>query len=163
MPNNGEKENNISKNQLICDIVNNTHKFPLRVFKEHYIYFRKSCMTNVLIPSTFTARVCEFPNLEEELKKPSALLTIVLDGYDDFIKKQANKFQTFLSNCLIIPYQNLQKKKTRETTSSFTQGMSSLCPAASIIGLKNIITTSQDCKFYWNGKILPLYMKKLPK
>ena len=25
MPNNGEKENNIPKNQLICDIVNNTH------------------------------------------------------------------------------------------------------------------------------------------
>ena len=37
MPNNGEKENNISKNQLI---VNNTHKFPLGVFEEHYIYFR---------------------------------------------------------------------------------------------------------------------------
>ena len=107
MPNNGEKENNISKNQLICDIVNNTHKFPLRVFEEHYIYFRKPCMTNVIIPSIFTERVCEFPNHEEELKKPSSLLTIVLDGYDDFIKKQANKFQTFLSNCLIIPYQNV--------------------------------------------------------
>ena len=99
MPNNGEKENNISKNQLICDIVNNTHKFPFRVFEEHYIYFRKSCMSNAIIPSIFTERVCEFPSLQEELIKLSSLLTIVLDGYDDFIKKQANKFQTFLSNC----------------------------------------------------------------
>ena len=99
MPNNGEKENNISKNQLICDIVNNTHKFPFRVFEEHYIYFRKPCMSNAIIPSIFTERVCEFPSLQEELKKPSSLLTIVLDGYDDFIKKQANKFHTFLSNC----------------------------------------------------------------
>ena len=88
MPNNGEKENNISKNRLICDIVNNTHKFPLEVFEEHYIYFRKPCMPNAKIPSIFTERVCKFPSLEEEeLKKPSSLLTIVLDGYDDFIKK----------------------------------------------------------------------------
>ena len=57
MPNNGEKENNISKNQLICDIVNNTHKFPFRVFEEHYIYFRKPCMSNAIIPSIFTERV----------------------------------------------------------------------------------------------------------
>ena len=49
MPNNGEKENNISKNQLICDIVNNTHKFPLRVFEEHYINFRNPYMTHVRI------------------------------------------------------------------------------------------------------------------
>ena len=34
MPNNGEKENNISKNQLKCDIVNNTHKFPLDIAEE---------------------------------------------------------------------------------------------------------------------------------
>ena len=61
MPNNGEKENNISKNQLICDIVNNTHKFPFGVFEEHYIYFRKPCMSNAIIPSIFTERVCEFP------------------------------------------------------------------------------------------------------
>ena len=47
----------------------------------------------------FTERVCKFPHLQEELKKPSSLLTIVLDGYDDFIKKQANKFHNFLSNC----------------------------------------------------------------
>ena len=99
MPNNGEKENNISKNQLICDIVNNTHKFPFGVFEEHYIYFRKPCMSNAIIPSIFTERVCKFPSLQEELKKPSSLLTIVLDGYDDFIKKQANKFHIFLSNC----------------------------------------------------------------
>ena len=99
IPNNGEKENNISKNQLICDIFNNTHKFPFRVFEEHYIYFRKPCMSNAIIPSIFTEKVCEFPRLQEELKKPSSLLTIVLDGYDDFIKKQANKFHTFLSNC----------------------------------------------------------------
>ena len=83
MPNNGEKENNISKNQLICDIFNNTHKFPLRVFEEHYIYFRNPDMTHAIIPSIFTERVCEFPSLEEELKRPSSLLTIVLDGYDD--------------------------------------------------------------------------------
>ena len=56
-------------------------------------------MSNAIIPSIFTERVCEFPSLQEELKKPSSLLTIVLDGYYDFIKKQANKFQTFLSNC----------------------------------------------------------------
>ena len=99
MPNNGEKENNISKNQLICDIVNNTHKFPFRVFEEYYIYFRKPCMSNAIIRSIFTERVCKFPRLQEELKKPSSLLTIVLDGYDDVIKKQANKFHTFLSNC----------------------------------------------------------------
>ena len=91
MPNNGEKENNISKNQLICDIVNNTHKFPFEVFEEHNIYFRKPCMRNAIIPSIFTERVCKFPHLQEELKKPSSLLTIVLDGYDDFIKnKQIN-------------------------------------------------------------------------
>ena len=53
---------------LICDIVNNTHKLPLRVFEEHYTYFRKPCMTNVIIPSIFIERVCEFPNIEEELK-----------------------------------------------------------------------------------------------
>ena len=87
MPNNGEKENNISKTWLICDIVNNTHKFPFGVFEEHYIYFRKPCMSNAIIPSIFTERVCEFSSLQEELKKPSPLLTIVLDGYDDFIKK----------------------------------------------------------------------------
>ena len=96
MPNNGEKENNISKNHLICDIVNNTHKFPL--FIENYIYFRNPYMTHAIIPSIFTERVCEFPSLEEELKKPSSLLTIVLDVYDDLIKKQAKKFQSFLSN-----------------------------------------------------------------
>ena len=56
-------------------------------------------MSNAIMPSIFTERVCEFPSLQEELKKPSSLLTIVLDGYDDFIKKQANKFQIFLSNC----------------------------------------------------------------
>ena len=98
MPNNGEKEKNISKNLLICDIVNNTHKFPLGVFEEHYIYFRNPYMTHAIIPSIFTERVCEFPSLEEELKKPLSLLTIVLDRYDDLIKKQANKFQSFLSN-----------------------------------------------------------------
>ena len=54
MPNNGEKENNISKNQLICDIDNNTQKFPFRVFEEQYIYFRKPCMSNAIIPSIFT-------------------------------------------------------------------------------------------------------------
>ena len=70
MPNNGE-ENNISKNQLIRDIVNNTHKFPL-VFEEHYIYFRNPHMTHAIIPSIFTERVCGFPSLEEELKKPSS-------------------------------------------------------------------------------------------
>ena len=89
MPNNGVKENNISKNWLICNIANNTHKFPVGVFEEHYIYFRKPWMSNAIIPSIFTERVCEFPSLQEELKKPSSLLTIVLDGYDDFIKKQA--------------------------------------------------------------------------
>ena len=99
MPNNGEKENNISKNQLIFDIVNNTHKFPLQVFEEYYIYFRNPYMNHAKIPSIFTEKVCEFPSLEEELEKPSSLLTIVLDGYDDLIKKQANKFQSFLSNC----------------------------------------------------------------
>ena len=99
MPNNGEKKNNISKNQLMCDIVDNTHKFPLRGFEEHYIYFRNPYMSHAIIPSIFTEKVCEFPGLEEELKKPSFLLTIVLDGYDDLIKKQANKFQSFLSNC----------------------------------------------------------------
>ena len=87
MPNNGEKENNTSKNQLICDIVNNTHKFPFGVFEEHYIYFREPCMSNAIIPLIFTERVCKFPHLQEELKKP------------DFIKKQANKFHNFLSNC----------------------------------------------------------------
>ena len=97
MPNNGEKENNISKNQLICDIVNNTHKFPFGVFEEHYIYFRKPCMSNAIIPSIFTERVCEFLSLQEELKKPSSLLTIVLDGYDDFIKKNKQINFTFLS------------------------------------------------------------------
>ena len=56
-------------------------------------------MSNAIIPSIFTERVCEFPSLQEELKRPSSLLTIVLDGYDNFIKEQANKFQTFLSNC----------------------------------------------------------------
>ena len=68
------------------------------MFEEHYIYFRKPCMSNAIIPSIFTERVCEFPSLQEELKKPSSLLTIVLDGYN-FIKKQANKFQTLLNNC----------------------------------------------------------------
>ena len=87
MPNSGEKENNSSKNQLICDIVNNTHKFPLRVFEEHYIYFRNPYMTHAIIPSIFSEKVCEFPSLEEELKKPLSLLTIVLDGYDDLNKK----------------------------------------------------------------------------
>ena len=100
MPNNGEKKNNISKNQLICDIVNNTHKFPLQVFEEHYIYFRNPYITHAIMSSIFIERVCEFPSLEEELKRPSSLLTIVLDGYDDLIKKQANKFQSFFSNCL---------------------------------------------------------------
>ena len=52
---------------------------------------------------------------------------------------------------------------TQETTSSFTWGMSSSCPAASIIELKNIIETLTDCKLYWEGKNLPLYMKKLSK
>ena len=85
MPNNGEKENNISKNQLICDIVNNTHKFPLRVFEEHHIYFRNPYMTHAITPSIFTEKVCEFPSLEDKLKKPLSLLTIVLDGYDDLI------------------------------------------------------------------------------
>ena len=99
MSNNGEKENNISKNQLICNIVNNTHKFPLRVFEEHYIYFGNPYMSHAIIPSIFTVKVCEFLRLEEELKKPSSLLTIVLDRYDDLIKKQANKFQSFFSNC----------------------------------------------------------------
>ena len=99
MPNNSEKKNNISKNWLICDIVKNTHNFPFRVFEEHYNYFRKPCMSNAIIPSIFIERVCELPRLQEELKKPSSLLTIVLDGYDNFIKKQANKFQTFLGNC----------------------------------------------------------------
>ena len=99
MPNNGEKENNIFKNQLICDIVSNTHKFPFKVSEEHHIYFRKPCMNNAIIPSIFTERVCEFPSLQEELKKLSSLLTIVLAGYDDLIKTQANKFHTFLSNC----------------------------------------------------------------
>ena len=56
-------------------------------------------MTHAIIPSIFTEKVCEFPSLEEELKKPLSLLTIVSDGYDDLIKKQANKFQSFLSNC----------------------------------------------------------------
>ena len=56
-------------------------------------------MSNAIIPSIFTERVCKFPRLQEELKNPSSFLTIVLDGYDDFIKKQANKFHTFLSNC----------------------------------------------------------------
>ena len=55
-------------------------------------------MTHVIIPSIFTERVCEFPSLGDELKKPSSLVTIVLDGYD-LIKKQAHKFQSFLSNC----------------------------------------------------------------
>ena len=67
------------RNKLICDIVNNIHKFPFGMFEEHYIYFRKPCMSNAIIPSIFTERV--------------------LDGYDDFIKNQANKFHTFLSNC----------------------------------------------------------------
>ena len=56
-------------------------------------------MGHAIIPSIFTEKICEFPHLEEELKKPSSLLTILLDGYDDLIKKQANKFQSFLSNC----------------------------------------------------------------
>ena len=85
MPNNGEKENNISKSQLICDIVNNTHKFPLRVFEEHYIYFRSQYMTHAIIPSIFTERVCKFPSLEEELKKPLSLLTMVLDKFQSFL------------------------------------------------------------------------------
>ena len=67
MPNNGAKKNNISKNQLTFDIVNNTHKFTLRVFEEHYIYFRNPYMTHAIIPSIFTEKVCEFPSLEEEL------------------------------------------------------------------------------------------------
>ena len=180
MPNNVEKENNISKNWLICDIVNKTHKFSFEVFEEHYIYFRKPCMSNAIIPSIFTERVCEFPGLQEEMKKPSSLLTIVLDGYDNFIKKQTNKLQTFLSNCFnkmghkvqiiiikceVFDYPILKsvKNMTQETTSSFTQGMSSSCPVASIIGLKNIIETSKDCKLYWEGKNSPLYMKKLSK
>ena len=179
MPDNGEKENNISKNQLICDIVNNTHKFSLGVFKEHYIYFRNLYMTHAIIPSIFTEKVCEFPSLEEELKKSSSLLTIVLDGYDDLIKKQANKFQSFLSNyfnklghkvqiiiikCEVLDYPipKSVRKDTRNTL-SFIMGMSSLCPAVFIIGLKNITETSKDCKLYWDGKISPLYMKKLPK
>ena len=179
MPNNGEKENNISKNQLVCDIVNNTHKFPFGVFEQHYIYFRKPCMSNAIIPSTFTERVCEFCSLQEELKKPSSLLNIVLDGYDDFIKKQANKFHTFLSNCfnkmghkvqiIIIkcevfdyPIPKSVKNDTRNNI-VLHSGMSSSCPAASIIGLQNIIETSKDCKLYWEGKNSPLYMKKLAK
>ena len=51
-------------------------------------------MSHAIIPIIFTEKVREFPRLEEELK-----LTIVLDGYDDLIKTQANKFQSFLSNC----------------------------------------------------------------
>ena len=54
-------------------------------------------MIHAIIPSIFTERVCGFPSLEEELKKPSTLLTIVLDGYDDLIKKQANKLQSSLA------------------------------------------------------------------
>ena len=65
MPNNGEKESNITKNQLICDIVNNTHKFPFGVFEEHNINFRKPCMSNAIISSIFTERVCEFPSFQE--------------------------------------------------------------------------------------------------
>ena len=163
MPNNGEKENNISKNQLICDIVNNTHKFPFGVFEEHYIYFREPCMSNAIIPSIFTERVCKFPHLQEELKKP------------DFIKKQANKFHNFLSNCfnkighkvqiIIIKCQvfdyPIPKSVKNDMRNNIVlhSGMSSSCPAASIIGLKNIIETSKDCKLYWKGKNSPLYMK----
>ena len=126
MPNNGEKENNISKNQLICDIVNNTHKFPPRVFEEHCIYFRNPYRTHAIIPSIFTERVFEFPGLEE-LKKSSSLLTILLDGYDDLIKRQANKFQNFLSNCfnklghklqtIIIKCDKIQSRFLQDTKS----------------------------------------------
>ena len=93
------------------------------------ITFTSESMSNAVIPSIFTERVCQFPSLQEELKKPSSLLTIVLDGYDDFIKKQGHKFHTFFSNCfnkmghkvqiiiikcevLIIPYQSV-KNDTR--------------------------------------------------
>ena len=66
---------------LICDIVNNTHKFPFGVFEEHYIYYRNPYMSHAIIPLIFTEKVLEYPHLEEKLKKPSSSLTIVLDGY----------------------------------------------------------------------------------
>ena len=48
---------------------------------------------------------------------------------------------------------------TQETTSSFTQGMSSSCPAASIIGLRNIIETSKDCKLLGGKNYTSLHEK----
>ena len=51
MPNNGEKENNISKNQLICDIVNNTHKFPLDIAEE-----KKNKNSSIPISTTYTTQ-----------------------------------------------------------------------------------------------------------
>ena len=83
--------------------------------------------------------------------------------------KQANKFHTFLSNCfnkmghkvqiIIIKFEvfdylipkSVKKNDTRNNI-ILHLGMSSSCPAASIIGLKNIIETSTDCKLYWEGK-----------
>ena len=162
MPNNGEKENNISKNQLICDIVNNTHKCPLGVFEGHYIYFRNPCMTHAIIPSMFTEKVCEFPSHEAELKKPSSLLTIVLDGYGDLINKQANKFQSFLSNCfnklghkvqiIIIKCEVLDYPIPKPVRKDMRNNI-----------VLHFTETSKVCKLYWEGKISPLYVKKLPK
>ena len=51
MPRNGEKENDISKNQLICDIVNNTHKFLLNIAEE-----KKNKNSSIPISTTYTTQ-----------------------------------------------------------------------------------------------------------
>ena len=50
MPNNGEKGNNISKNPLLCDIVNNTHNFPLNIAEE------KNKNSSIPISTTYTTQ-----------------------------------------------------------------------------------------------------------
>ena len=136
-------------------------------------------MNNAIIPSIFTERVCEFPSLQGELKKPSSLLTIVLDGYDDFIKKQANKFHTFLSNCfnkmghkiqiIIIkckvfdyPIPKSVKNDTRNNI-ILHLGNVFFMPCSFNNWLKNIIETSKDCKLYWEGKKFTSLQEKVVK
>ena len=82
--------------------------------------------------------------------------------------KMGHKVQIIIIKCEVFDYhlpKSVKKKDTRNNIilHPFTWGMSSSCPEASIIGLKNIIETSIDCKLYWEGQISPLYMKKLPK
>ena len=61
MPRNSEKENNISKNQLICDIVNNTHKFLLNIAEEK----KKRILASLFQPHTPHKTISAFPCVYE--------------------------------------------------------------------------------------------------